>query len=47
MTIADDTLLFPGHFYASEPYDTMGSQKRMNPFLRVTSLEQFLTFVGA
>ena len=45
--LPDDTLLFPGHFYASEPYDTLGSQKRMNPFLRVTSLEQFLTFVGA
>jgi len=25
----------------------MGDQKRSNPFLRVTTLEQFLGFVGA
>ena len=45
--LPDETLLYPGHLYASEPMDTLGSQKRTNPFLRVTSLEQFLTFIGA
>jgi hydroxyacylglutathione hydrolase len=45
--LPDETLVFPGHFYSSEPYDSLGSQKRTNPFLRVTSLEQFLMFMGA
>jgi len=44
--LPDETLLYPGHLYSSEAYDTLGSQKRSNPFLRVTSLEQFLAFVG-
>ncbi len=44
--LPDDTLLFPGHFYASEPYDSLGNQKRSNPFLRVANLQQFLQFMG-
>jgi hydroxyacylglutathione hydrolase len=44
--LPDETLLYPGHMYASEPSSTMGEQKRSNPFLRVASLEQFLSFVG-
>jgi hydroxyacylglutathione hydrolase len=44
--LPDDTLLYPGHMYASEPSSTMGEQKRSNPFLRVATLEQFLSFVG-
>lgn len=44
--LPDETLLFPGHHYAAEPSSTMGDQKRRNPFLRVTTLEQFLGFVG-
>ena len=45
--LPDETLVYPGHFYSSEPCDSLGSQKRTNPFLRVTSLEQFLMFMGA
>ena len=45
--LPDDTVLYPGHLYSSEPYDTLGNEKRTNPFLRVTSLEQFLVFMGA
>ena len=45
--LPDETLVYPGHFYSNEPYDSLGSQKRTNPFLRVTSLEQFLMFMGA
>jgi glyoxylase-like metal-dependent hydrolase (beta-lactamase superfamily II) len=45
--LPDETLVYPGHLYSSEASDTLGSQKRVNPFLRVASLEQFLTFVGA
>lgn len=44
--LPDETLLFPGHRYAPKPSSTLGEQKRTNPFLRVASLEQFLTFLG-
>jgi hydroxyacylglutathione hydrolase len=44
--LPDDTLLFPGHLYSSEPEGTMGEQKRSNPYLRVAGLENFLTFLG-
>jgi glyoxylase-like metal-dependent hydrolase (beta-lactamase superfamily II) len=44
--LPDETLLYPGHLYSSEPFDTLGHQKRSNPYLRVTSLEQFLMFMG-
>ena len=45
--LPDETLVYPGHCYAGEPCDSLGSQKRTKPFLRVTSLEQFLMFMGA
>ncbi len=45
--LPDETLLVPGHLYASDAWSSMGEQKRRNPFLRVTTLEQFLGFVGA
>jgi glyoxylase-like metal-dependent hydrolase (beta-lactamase superfamily II) len=45
--LPDETLLFPGHLYSKEPSSTMGEQKQSNPFLQVTSLEQFLGFMGA
>jgi glyoxylase-like metal-dependent hydrolase (beta-lactamase superfamily II) len=44
--LPDETLLYPGHLYAADPYSTMGEQKRRNPFLRVSTLEQFLGFLG-
>jgi glyoxylase-like metal-dependent hydrolase (beta-lactamase superfamily II) len=44
--LPDETLLYPGHLYSSEASDTLGHQKRSNPYLRVTSLEQFLGFMG-
>ena len=44
--LPDETLVFPGHLY-SEPQGSIGEQKRDNPFLRVTGLEQFLSFMGA
>ena len=46
-SLADETLLFPGHLYAPEGQSTMGEQKRSNPYLRVTSLDMFLNFMGA
>ncbi len=44
--LADETLLYPGHLYAPEGHSTMGEQKRSNPYLRVASLEMFLSFLG-
>jgi len=45
--LPDETLLYPGHHYSAEPFDTLGHEKRTNPFLRVASLDQFLMFMGA
>ncbi len=44
--LPDETILFPGHLYSQESSASMGQQKQTNPFLRVTSLDQFLTFMG-
>jgi glyoxylase-like metal-dependent hydrolase (beta-lactamase superfamily II) len=44
--LSDETLLYPGHLYAPEASGTLGEQKLTNPYLRVSSLEQFLTFMG-
>jgi len=45
--LPDETILYPGHLYSTEPFDSMGEQKRTNPFLRVASLDQFLSFMGS
>jgi len=45
--LPDETLLYPGHLYAREPFARLGDEKRSNRFLRVTALEQFLRYVGA
>jgi glyoxylase-like metal-dependent hydrolase (beta-lactamase superfamily II) len=44
--LPDETLVFPGHLYSADASSTLAEQKRSNPFLRVTTLEQFLNFVG-
>lgn len=44
--LPDETLLYPGHFYAADPFSTIGEQKRRNPYLRVARLEDFLAFLG-
>jgi glyoxylase-like metal-dependent hydrolase (beta-lactamase superfamily II) len=45
--LPDDTIVYPGHFYSSEPHGSLGEQKRRNPYLRVATLEDFLMFMGA
>ncbi len=45
--LPDDTILYPGHFYAADPYGSLGEQKRRNPYLRAASLDDFLMFMGA
>jgi hydroxyacylglutathione hydrolase len=46
MALPDDTILFPGHNYARKTQDTLGEQKKTNPYLRFTSLKQFLAAMG-
>jgi len=46
MALPDDMILFPGHNYSATPTSTMGEQKKTNPYLRFTSLKQFLSSMG-
>ncbi|HWP24675.1 MAG TPA: MBL fold metallo-hydrolase [Candidatus Binatia bacterium] len=46
MALPDETILFPGHNYAPQPHDTLGQQKKTNPYLRSGSLKQFLAALG-
>ena len=52
--LPDETLVYPAHgagsmcgkALSSETVSTIGEQKQSNPFLRVTTLDQFLGFMG-
>ena len=44
--LPDDTTLYPGHLYSPEGQDSMGQQKRTNPYLRAASVDVFLSFMG-
>jgi glyoxylase-like metal-dependent hydrolase (beta-lactamase superfamily II) len=44
--LPDDTLLFPGHDYASKPTSTIGDEKRENQYLRMRSLEDWKRMMG-
>ena len=46
MALPDETILFPGHNYATLPHATLGEQKKTNPYLRFASLKQFLAAMG-
>jgi hydroxyacylglutathione hydrolase len=46
MALPDDMILFPGHNYSATSTSTMGEQKKTNPYLRFTSLKQFLATMG-
>jgi len=46
MPLPDETILFPGHNYARLPHATIGEQKKTNPYLRYSSLKQFLAAMG-
>jgi hydroxyacylglutathione hydrolase len=41
-----DTLLFPGHNYASKPVSTIGDEKKENHYLKVRSLDDWKTLMG-
>jgi glyoxylase-like metal-dependent hydrolase (beta-lactamase superfamily II) len=40
----ESTILYPGHNYADEPTSTIGSEKRLNPYLQLTNLDDFLKY---
>ena len=44
--LPDDTILFPGHNYARKSHDTIGEQKKTNPYLKFGSLKQFMAAMG-
>jgi glyoxylase-like metal-dependent hydrolase (beta-lactamase superfamily II) len=46
MTLPDDMILFPGHNYAPLKHATLGEQKKSNPYLKFSSLKQFLGAMG-
>ena len=43
LKLPDSTIIFPGHNYGETPYATLASQKKTNPYLQATSLEDFLS----
>ena len=47
MALPDEMILFPGHNYAPLKHATMGEQKKTNPYLRFSSLKQFLAAMGS
>ena len=46
--LIDETVLFPGHNYGGQSSDTLGSQKKHNMYLHLTtkSLQEFLSAMG-
>jgi glyoxylase-like metal-dependent hydrolase (beta-lactamase superfamily II) len=47
MALPDEMILFPGHNYAPLKHATMAEQKKTNPYLRFSSLKQFLAAMGS
>ena len=45
--LPEDTLLFPGHNYASKPVSTIGDEKRENHYMRVRSPEDWTRLMGS
>jgi glyoxylase-like metal-dependent hydrolase (beta-lactamase superfamily II) len=46
-TVPDDTILYPGHLYAPEPYASMGETRQRNYVFRIPGLEQWRRFMGS
>lgn len=44
--LPEDTLLFPGHNYASRPVSTIGEEKRENHYMRASSSEDWIRLMG-
>lgn len=46
MRLDDTTVLYPGHNYARRPTSTIGEERQHNPYVRFTSLHEFLRAMG-
>ena len=44
--VPDDTVLYPGHLYSPEPFDTMGHTRSHNYVFRLRTPEQWMTMFG-
>jgi glyoxylase-like metal-dependent hydrolase (beta-lactamase superfamily II) len=44
--VPDDTILYPGHFYSSEPSASMGTTRERNYVFRIQGLPQWRTLMG-
>lgn len=44
--LPSDTVLFPGHNYASKPVSTIGDERRENHYLRISSLDDWRNIMG-
>jgi glyoxylase-like metal-dependent hydrolase (beta-lactamase superfamily II) len=44
--VPDDTVLYPGHFYSSDPSATMGHTRANNYVFRLKTPEQWMTMFG-
>lgn len=40
--LPEDTIIYPGHNYGPTPFDTVGNQKKTNPYLAAQTEEEFL-----
>ena len=43
MPLPDETIIYPGHNYGATKTDTIGHQKKSNPYLQCANLEEFLS----
>lgn len=43
MKLPDGIVIYPGHNYGATPTDTIGRQKKSNPYLQCHSMEEFLS----
>ncbi|HSB08255.1 MAG TPA: MBL fold metallo-hydrolase [Blastocatellia bacterium] len=44
--LPEETVLFPGHNYAAKPVSTIGEENEVNRYLRVRSLEDWMSLMG-
>lgn len=45
--LPEDTLLFPGHNYASKQVSTIGDEKKENHYLKIRSIDDWKSLMGA
>ncbi|MEW6129476.1 MAG: MBL fold metallo-hydrolase [Acidobacteriota bacterium] len=44
--LSDETVLYPGHHYAAKMVSTMGDEKRSNFYMKMKSLDDWLSLMG-